>query len=281
MRQLVLLFIFIACIVTAFGQKAEKVKIALLGTIHFTPSTKDKYKNAALNTSESSRQKQIQQVVNRVSAFQPNKICVEIPVGKQAKTDSLYQAYLDGKYNLEQDEIDQLGFQTARQLGLPRLTCVNYLGRFDTDSMNKFALANNQGDVLTNLDTFAKQFMSDLQSKQQSLSLSDYLIFLNSRKALQSNLSFYTNYITRIGKNGNYVGTDVVAEWYATNLHIYTNILRQIEPSDKAVLVIFGQGHIPILKHLFESNPQFEVVEIKELLRNEFVRKSIDRKSPK
>jgi hypothetical protein len=71
----------------------------------------------------------------------------------------------------------------------------------------------------------------------------------------------------KVGKDQEYVGTDLVADWYNTNLHIYTNILRLIQPTDKAILVIFGQGHIPILKHLFESNPDFEVVEIKDVLK--------------
>lgn len=54
---------------------------------------------------------------------------------------------------------------------------------------------------------------------------------------------------------------------YSTNLHIYTNILRIVKPTEKRILVLFGQGHIPILKHLFENNPDFEVIEVKEILK--------------
>lgn len=36
----------------------------------------------------------------------------------QSAADSTYTAFLNGKYKLAQDEIDQLAFQTAKQLNL-------------------------------------------------------------------------------------------------------------------------------------------------------------------
>ena len=92
------------------------------------------------------------------------------------------------------------------------------------------------------------------------------MTFLNTPYALNKNLAAYTNYFVRIGKGDNYVGTDLVADWYATNLRIYTNIIRSIQPSDKKILVVFGQGHMPILKHLFESNSAFEVITVEKVL---------------
>lgn len=32
-------------------------------------------------------------------------------------------------------------------------------------------------------------------------------------------------------------------------------------------LVIFGQGHIPVCKHLLESNPDFEAEEVKDVFK--------------
>lgn len=269
MKQFVPFLFVLFSITTVIGQTREnrKIKIVLLGTMHFTPSSQDSYKNEALNISGSKRQKEIQEVVQCLSAFRPNQICIEVPVSEQLRIDSNYTAFLNRTYKLEQDEIDQLAFQTAKQLNLKRLTCVNYMGRFETDSVSKFAKEKSQEVILKNLDVYVKDFLRDLTEKQNTLALSDYLVYLNSKIALNKNLSLYTNYYTRIGQDQNYVGTDVVADWYNTNLHIYTNILRSVKPDDKAILVLFGQGHIPILKHLFESNPDYEVVEVNNVIK--------------
>jgi len=51
-----------------------------------------------------------------------------------------------------------------------------------------------------------------------------------------------------------------------THLKKEFNILRAIRPTDKAIMVLFGYGHITILNHLFEANPRFEVVEVADVL---------------
>ena len=94
-----------------------------------------------------------------------------------------------------------------------------------------------------------------------------FLVYINSKEQLESNLSFYTKYTTRIGNEKNYVGANLTADWYSTNIHIYANILKSIKPTDKTIVVIFGQGHIPILKHLFTNNSDFKVVEVKDILK--------------
>jgi hypothetical protein len=109
--------------------------------------------------------------------------------------------------------------------------------------------------------------MAEFNSKLATLSIKESLIYLNSKRALQLNLGIYLKYYTGIGKDEDYVGSHLVADWYATNINIYTNILRAVKPTDKAIVVVYGQGHIPILKHLFENNDNFEVIEVKDVLK--------------
>ncbi|GAB3899598.1 hypothetical protein [Spirosoma agri] len=47
----------------------------------------------------------------------------------------------------------------------------------------------------------------------------------------------------------------MAANQYSTNLHIDTNSLRAVRPTDKAILILFGYGHVPDVKPLFASNP--------------------------
>ncbi|OUJ70864.1 DUF5694 domain-containing protein [Hymenobacter crusticola] len=244
-----------------------RTKIVLLGTMHFTPSTTDMYKNAAVDLTSAQRQPQVRAVVEKLAAFHPDQICIEWSMLRQGKLDSVFQAYQQGRYTLKSNEIDQLGLPTAQQLRLPHLTAVNYRGRFDADKAIEFAKQHHQGDLLTNLDTYSNRFMAEANEKMAKLPLKDFLTYVNSPEALNTNAGFYSEYMARIGEGPDYPGIDLLTDWYSTNLHIYANILRQIKPTDKAVLVIFGQGHIPILKSLFATNPAFEVIEVAKVLK--------------
>jgi hypothetical protein len=241
------------------------IRIVLLGSVHFTPSKTDVYKNDAVDLLSARRQPEVAAVVEKLAAFHPDQLCMEWPATKQAKLDSLYQAYLAGRYTLESDEFDQFGLRTAKRLHLPALTAVNYSGNFDMDPVTAFAQAHQQQAVLTELDKRSEETLAEMNKKGRALPLDKFLTYVNSPTALQANAAFYSS-VVRIGDGADYPGVGLVSDWYNTNLHIYANILRRIRPTDKAILVIYGQGHIPILKSLFASNPAFEVVEVREVL---------------
>ena len=272
MLRVFILSIFISVFTSgtsSFGQSnsPEKIKIAFIGTIHFTPSTTDLYSNNELSVSGEKRQREIKEVVDKITVFNPSQICVEYPLTSQSSLDSLYNEYVNARYSLKDDEIDQLGFRSAKALGLKKLTAVNRYGKFDSDTVMTYAQAHDQMHILSELGQFGERFLNEVNETLAQETIGDFLIYINSKEALDKNASVYTKYFMSVGKEEAYVGTKLVADWYSTNLHIYTNILRQVNPSDSAILVVFGQGHVPILKHLFESNPDFEVVEVSEILQ--------------
>ena len=266
MKGIIVLITVLFSLIATAQEGKQKIRIALLGTMHFTPSSQDTYSNEKFILSDS-KQKEIDEVIKKLAAFNPDQVCVEVPVENQEGIDRQYSDFLKGKYELELNEIDVLGFQTAKLLKLPQVACINYLGNFDMEPVNDYALKNGQQPLLDDIGKHGTKLINDMNEKQNSLTVSQSLIYLNSKEALNQNLSFYTNNVVKVGTGKDYPGAELVAEWYKTNLHIYANILRVIKPSDKAILVIFGQGHIPILKHLFMSNPDYEVVEISELLQ--------------
>jgi hypothetical protein len=245
----------------------QKTKILLVGISHFESSTSDMYSNQAVDLTSPKRQLEVQIVTDKFVTFKPDQICVEFPYAKPFKLDSQYTAYLAGNYKLTSDEIDQLGMVTAKKLNLKRLTSVNKAGNFEADTVMNYAAQNGQGAIIQALDSMAKAMVGEENEQLKKLSLNDFLIQKNTKKALQDNLGFYLKYLAKIGKGKDYVGSKLVADWYTTNINIYTNILRVVKPTDKAILVIFGQGHIPILKHLFENNDDFEVVEVATILK--------------
>ena len=261
------LFLFIALNTTAQQVAPPKIKVLLVGSIHFTPSTQDAYQNKEVDVQDKQRQLQLDQMLTQLSRFSPNQICIEVPTKGQSKVDSEFHQYLKGQFKLGTDEIDQIAYPLAKRLKLPTVTCVNYRGSFDLDTVNNYAKTNGQTALLEALDQFVSRTVAGVVDVQEKQSISELYRFINSKEELTKNAAIYTEYVTRIGKGSNYVGTDLVANWYSTNLHIYTNILRAVRPGDKAIMVLFGYGHIPILKHLFALNPQFEVVEVSDVLK--------------
>lgn len=86
---------------------------------------------------------------------------------------------------------------------------------------------------------------------------------MNSDKAIDRDFGAYLAGDFKLGK---YRGADGLAmHWYARNLRIFRNIQElPLEPNDR-LLVLYGAGHMGVLRHLFECSPEFELVKFGEL----------------
>ncbi len=244
----------------------DPVRIALVGTVHFEPSEVDLYANEELDVQSGLRQEQLDQVAQQIAAFGADRICIEYSSASQQETDSLLREYKAGRYKLDKNEVEQLGFRAAARCELNQLTCINHRGTFYGDSVFAFAAENGQDSIIAQVQALGASFINEANEQLKTTSITEFLLYINSVEALRRNASFYTMLLAAIGTNENQIGTSLVAEWYKTNLHIYTNLLQSIHRNDKEVVVIFGQGHIPILQHLISTNPNFELVAIDELL---------------
>src|ERR687890_818199 len=60
------------------------------------------------------RQKEIQDLVDRLASFRPTKIAVEAPYRSTALPDR-YKQYVAGAYALSRNETEQIGFRLAKQ----------------------------------------------------------------------------------------------------------------------------------------------------------------------
>jgi hypothetical protein len=52
--------------------------------------------------------------------------------------------------------------------------------------------------------------------------------------------------------------------WYSRNLRIFRNIQNISTPEDR-VMVLFGAGHMSILKNLFECSPEYDLLKFNGL----------------
>ena len=101
--------------------------------------------------------------LTHLKEFKPTKIAVELQI--QAVMPTLktnYRGYLEGMYELKRGERDQIGFRLAKQMGHPKMYCVDYWPEhnpffpddFDLDLIDpdKFAKEHNQEHLLPSIE---------------------------------------------------------------------------------------------------------------------------------
>ncbi len=284
-----ILFLSLALSIHVFGQpKPKKIQIVLLGTFHFNQSL-DSSSRLHSNLFSSKRQKEVANIVQKLGAFDPNKIFIEQEPSRQPFWDSIYDDFKKGippsTIKLKANEITQLGLSTAKKLGLEKLICVDFQPEnyaeadfntpYKTEKTIKSLwdeIAAYSDSIRTNAIFFDKRYpikRPNGDSLLQKSSLRDYLLYINSPESY----TYYNwsdwNWFYSLGKKYEYIGSDWLANfWYGRNMRIYSNILRQTNfEKDKKYLVIYGSAHISFLKYLFETNPFFEVVSLESVLK--------------
>lgn len=70
-----------------------------------------------------------------------------------------------------------------------------------------------------------------------------------------------------VGYLDKYVGADLLGRWYRRNARIYANSKNLVD-TDENLLIIYGGAHKWILDELFESSPDFQVIQFNDLIRN-------------
>jgi hypothetical protein len=251
----------------------QPTKVLLLGTFHFAYPQADAHKTDPkrfINVLSGERQKEIQELADVIKRFQPTRIYIES--SNQPYHDSVYAAYLKGAYQLGANEIYQLGYRIASQMNLSRVYAVDATP-FTHENYKRYPWIDSLWKNKNFVDTIRDQYWGRLYTKLYDTgdSIGTTLTMLENflLMAQPSTLNRMHGHYLAGGFNtkGN-VGPDLLTMWwYNRNLRIFNNILSTQPGSQDRIMVLFGNGHMPILKHCFQSSPEFEVVELKSLVK--------------
>lgn len=271
---LVLLF-FGSIQVFAQTDNPRKIKVYLLGTFHFA-QTEPSY-----NVLEEKHQKEINKLNDIIVRLNPDKIFIErMPDFEyQNKMDSLYTAYLAmEKETTNRNEIWQVAFKVGKRLGHKKLYQCDYAGNFGNlyQQVEEYAGSHNQEKYLEYKGkgtTMPLTVKANENSLRHTVSLLEYLKWLNSKEVQSSSHAHYINVYPQIGNTDVYkynkdylLGTQLTADWYRRNINIYSLMINQLDYNEDSIFLIMGNDHIPIIRNLFESNPYFEVVDTQKWL---------------
>ncbi|HLK27791.1 MAG TPA: DUF5694 domain-containing protein [Puia sp.] len=267
MRKILFAFIALSFFAPAFSQDKQPIKVLLLGVFHFDNPGLDvaKFKNADILSAQ--RQKEVMEVVNKLKAFAPDKIFIEAAPENQQKIDSQIMQYKAGKFTLGANEIQQLGYRLAKDLNLPTLYGVDYRDAdFPFDSLMKSANEAGQTSLLSFVQKMIDSVQTAFNEHIQKSTVSEMLIWQNSAQSNFSGVDFYFRLLPA-GKPGNHIGSYLTSEWWRRNMIIYENILKNLNGSEKKIVVIFGSGHTALLNEMMKFNPAIQLVGVEGVLR--------------
>jgi hypothetical protein len=271
------LFLFLTIFIgEVYSQtNSPKIKVYLLGTFHFAQT------DSTYNVLDDEHQKSIADLNNIIVRLNPDKIFIErMPdFEKENRVDSVYTAYLNRtKETNNPNEIWQVAFKVGKKLGHKKLYQCDNSGNYGNiyNRLEEYATEHNQQDILaSNAKGTTKPLKSNVNadSLRNSTTLLEYIKWLNSKEVQSSSQAHYINVYPQIGNTNVYnwgkdylLGTELTVDWYRRNIYIYSKMLSQIDYTEKSIFLIMGNDHIPIIRHLFESNPYFEVMDVEKWL---------------
>jgi hypothetical protein len=253
------------------GFDGPKAQLLLLGTFHFKDAGLDNYKpKYDVDVLSAERQREIGEILDRLEAFAPTKIALEIDRDEQDWLDERYAQYLAGEFELKSNEIYQLGFRLGERLGQERLYAVDADARHYEPRIDRGEWVKQHDQEWVDDHSWHERY-DELYTWEDELKtkvpLSDYLVFLNSPERVALGHGHYLVGTFKAGDGTEYPGADhLTGWWYNRNLRIFSSILQLAREADDRVLVIIGAGHVPILQHAAQSAPDVELVAVSDVL---------------
>jgi hypothetical protein len=238
---------------------AHQASILILGTYHFANPGLDIAKMEVADVLSVEKQREITAVLATLATFQPTKIAVEAPYDKADSLNQLYAAYRAGRHELTRNEIQQLGFRLAAQLNHEHIYAIDHPGSpIPFEAALAYAEAHHP-DFLTKFQETIARWEVESNRHQQTLTVGEILRRINSPAAIAADHQIYLDF-TAVGAADTYIGAEVLSGWYDRNIRIFAN-LRQIMQPDDRVLVIYGAGHLAILRELADACADIELVD--------------------
>ena len=258
-------------------QTTQKPTIMILGSTHLANPGADVYNTKMDDVLAPKRQNEIAELVRLLKAYQPTKIAFEIDPSEDAVINANYQGYLKGKYELKRDEVNQIGFRLAKQVGHSKVYGVDYWpwpdshpffpDGFDWDLIDyhKFAKTHNQEHLLPPPPTTEGKVTQDENGTtwiepQKYEPIVDMYIRLNQPEGIRVDHQRYIRWIARVGLGADYPGANWVAHsWYDRNLKTYVNLTRITESANDRILLIIGAAHVYLIQQFFEESGDYIV----------------------
>lgn len=250
----------------------EKAKVMILGTYHFKENDLHAVKEKPKDIMSDESQQELEEVLDKLKKFKPNKIAVEVKVENSEVLNNNYDKWCSGELLSDEDrkgitdhrcEVEQIGFKLAKSLNHNKIYPIDVVGMIPFKKAFEYA-NNNKQEFMEHFNGKMKEHEKETNYMHNNLTIGEILKNLNNPKEVKDQHKIYTDFC-RVGAGDNYCGADVLSKWYERNIRIFSN-LQAIAQEDDRVLVIYGTGHLATLRELVKSSRNMELIEVIEYL---------------
>jgi len=252
----------------ALFEPVEPIPVVYLGSYHMGNPGADMFNLEADDVLAPKRQQEIQEVVEMLARFNPTKVAVEAPRGDSA-TIARYKAYLAGERDLRKSEEEQIGFRLAKMLGHETIYPIDVRLMMNSEAIGSVVGSNPQkfSKYLATLEPAGQAAMKIMGKWLSEGTIRDMLYNMNDPDIEYLAHELYFRSFIPIVQDDNYVGADMVNSWYHRNLRIFSNLHQISDRPDDRIIVVYGQGHVPLLKQFTRDSPYFEVEDVQKYLK--------------
>jgi hypothetical protein len=263
MGRILLALVLLAIPRASWAQSDARPEILVLGTYHMANPGHDVHNMQADDVLSPKRQQDMAQLIEVLKRFRPTKIAIEADVGG-SRTAQQYSDYLAGKYTLSHNEIDQIGYRLAKELGHRAIYPVDVDGDFPWQRVVNYAKANGIADKFDAMNAGVGTMVKEQGDFLASHTVLETLQFMNADARVARDMGVYFG-IVRYGDPFDYAGSDLVAAWYQRNIRIYRNIVALIDSPNERILVMYGSGHLGWLRQDIADDPTVRLRKLADL----------------
>jgi len=246
MRKVLLFLGVLATPAAAWPQSNARPEILVLGTYHMANPGRDVHNMPADDVLSPKRQQELAQLIEALKKFHPTKIAIEAHVGSK-RVGQDYSDYLAGKYALSRNEIDQIAYRLAKELGHHTVYPVDEDGDFPYMRVVNYAKAKGLAEKFNAMEASTGTRVKEQGAFLQSHTVLETLEVMNSDSSVAQDVAAYFAFVP-YGEPWDYAGPDLLAAWYQRNIRIYRNIVALVESPNDRILVIYGAGHLGWLR---------------------------------
>ncbi len=260
-------FADLANLLTSFSEE-NRPQVMVIGTFHYKEYTGDDsgntYTGNPPDMMSTMRQQELDSLVNVLKTFKPTKVCIEVSKSNQERIDREFEQFKTEGSD-ERNEYIQLGFRLAKALDNERVYAVDMTNNWYMDSLMQYAMTNGQGQLLMKAGQVMPEFLEKHYDAMNGVHINEVYSKMNEYDELRAIHAFHQSFAA-IGKDDNYIGTNLYHDWMDRNNKIFTNVLRVAESKDR-IVVIYGAAHVHSLKTLFKDSFDFDLVDVQEYLK--------------
>lgn len=246
-------------------------KILLLGVFHFNPKG-DEY------IFSEHTQKRLQGFNQSLVKFNPDKIGVEYTAHSQEDVDNSYNIFdLNDLSDIDKmttqtagtirmyneirpiryrNEVVQIGYRLGKTLNHKKIYAI------DDDTILEDGPWDKMSDTYKKINDRCLEKLNDTGESEDNII--KMLLSSNSNESAYYDHQLYMT-VNSVNAGTTYDGSVYTANWYMRNLKIFANIQNLCEICER-LFIIYGSGHLTILRHLIQSCENMELVNIDEYL---------------